>query len=40
MGKEFESLHKDVEWKVNFLPEYIDSIELFAMFKIYQWSNL
>lgn len=39
-AKEFELLHKNVEWGVNFLPEYIDSIELFAMFKIYQWSNL
>lgn len=39
-SKEFELLHKNVDWGVNFLPEYIDSIELFAMFKIYQWSNL
>ena len=39
-AKKFESLHNDVEWGVNFPPEYIDSIELFAMFKINQWSNL
>ncbi len=39
-AKEFEWLHKEVEWGVNFLPEYIKSIELFAMFKIYQWSSL
>jgi hypothetical protein len=39
-ANEFELLHKDVEWGVNFPPEYIDSIELFAMFKINQWSNL
>jgi hypothetical protein len=39
-AKEFELLHKNVEWGVNFLPEYIDSIGLFAMFKIHQWSNL
>lgn len=39
-AKEFEWLHKDVEWGVSFQPEYIDSIELFAMFKINQWSNL
>jgi hypothetical protein len=39
-AKEFEYLHRNVEWGVNFLPEYIDSIEYFAMFKINQWSNL
>jgi hypothetical protein len=39
-AKEFGLLHKNAEWGVNFLPEHIDSIELFAMFKIYQWGNL
>jgi hypothetical protein len=39
-AKEFEYLHRNVEWGVNFLPEYIDSIEYFAMFKINQWRNV
>ncbi len=39
-AKEFEYLHRNVEWGVNFLPEYIDSIRYFTMFKINQWSNL
>ncbi len=39
-ANEFEYLHRNVEWGVNFLPEYIDSIKYFTMFKIDQWSNL
>lgn len=39
-AEEFEYLHRNVEWGVNFLPEYIDSIEYFAMFKINQWRNV
>ena len=39
-AKEFEYLHRKVQWGVNFLPEYIDSIELFAMFKINQWRSI
>ena len=39
-AKEFEYLHRNVEWGVNFQPEYIDSIEYFTLFKINQWSNL
>lgn len=39
-AKEFELLHKDVEWGINFLPEYIDSIQHFAIFKITQWGNI
>ena len=39
-AKEFEYLHINVEWGVNFPPEYIDSIEYFTLFKINQWSNL
>jgi hypothetical protein len=39
-AKEFEYLHRNIEWGVNFLPEYIDSIEYFAMFKINQWRNV
>ena len=37
---EFEYLNKEVEWGVNFQPEYIDSIYHFTIFKINQWSNL
>lgn len=37
-AKEFELLHEKVEWGVNFPPEYIDSIRLFTMFKIHQFS--
>ncbi len=39
-AEEFEYLHRNVEWGVNFLPEYIDSIEYFAMLKINQWRNV
>lgn len=37
-AKEFEYLHRSVEWGVNFKPEYIDSIKYFTLFKIKQWS--
>lgn len=37
---EFEYLHRNVEWGVNFLPEYIDSIKYFTMFKINQWHSI
>lgn len=39
-AKEFEYLHKDVIWGENFLPEYIDSIYHFTIFKINQWHNV
>lgn len=39
-ANEFELLHKDVQWGVNFSPEYIDSIQHFANFKIKQWHNV
>ena len=39
-AKEFEYIHRKVEWGVNFLPEYIDSIYHFTIFKINQWSIL
>ena len=39
-AKEFELLHKEVQWGVNFQPEYIDSIQHFAIFKINQWRNV
>ena len=37
---EFEYLYRNVEWGINFLPEYIDSIKYFAMFKINQWRSV
>lgn len=37
-AKEFEYLHRKVEWGVNLKPDYIDSIYFFTMFKINQWS--
>ena len=39
-AKEFELLHKGVQWGINFPPEYIDSIQHFAIFKINQWRNV
>ncbi|HUN03057.1 MAG TPA: hypothetical protein PLS00_09395 [Niabella sp.] len=39
-AQEFEYLHKDVKWGINFAPEYIDSINHFTTFKISQWRNL
>ena len=39
-AKEFELLHKEVQWGVNFQPENIDSIQHFAIFKINQWRNV
>ena len=39
-AKEFEYLHKTVEWGVDFQPEYIDSIKYFTMFKINQWRSV
>lgn len=39
-AQEFEYLHRNVEWGVNFEPEYIDSIYHFTIFKINQWSNV
>lgn len=37
-AKEFEYLHRKVEWGVNFEPDYIDSIYYFTIYKIKQWS--
>lgn len=39
-AQEFEYIHRNVEWGVNFEPEYIDSIYHFAIFKINQWRNI
>ena len=39
-AQEFEILHRNVEWGVNFELEYIDSIYHFTIFKIHQWRNV
>ena len=39
-AQEFELIHNNVEWGVNFEPEYIDSIYHFTIFKINKWTNL
>ncbi len=39
-AKDFESLHKDIQWVVNSELDYIDSIYYFAMFKINQWRSI
>jgi hypothetical protein len=38
-AKEFEYLHKKIEWGVNSQSDYIDSIYHFTMFKMQQWRN-
>jgi hypothetical protein len=39
-AKEFEYLHKQIEWGVNSPLDYIDSIYHFTIFKLNQWSNI
>lgn len=39
-AKEFEFLHKNIQWGINSPLDYIDSIYYFTIFKINQWSNL
>lgn len=39
-GKEFEFLHKNIQWGINSPLDYIDSIYYFTIFKINQWSDL
>lgn len=39
-AKEFKYIHRNVEWGVNFEPEYIDSIYHFTIFKINQFHNV
>lgn len=39
-AKEFELIHKTIEWGINSPLDYIDSIYHFAIFKLNQWSNL
>jgi len=38
-AKEFEYLHKDIEWGINSPLDYIESIDYFTLFKIKQWRN-
>lgn len=39
-AQEFEYIHRNIVWGVNFVPEYIDSIYHFTIFKINQWRNM
>ena len=39
-AKEFEFLHKNIQWGINSPLDYMDSIYYFTIFKINQWSNL
>ena len=39
-AKEFEFLHKNIQWGINSPLDSIDSIYYFTIFKINQWSNL
>jgi hypothetical protein len=36
---EFEHLHRNVEWGITPILDYIDSINHFTIFKIKQWSD-
>ena len=38
-AKEFEYIHKDIEWGINSTLDYIESIDYFTLFKIKQWRN-
>ena len=38
--KEFEYLHKHIEWGINTPLDYIESIDYFTMFKINQRRNV
>jgi len=39
-AKEFEYLHKHIEWGINSPLDYIDSIYYFTLFKINQWRKV
>ncbi len=39
-AKEFEFLHKHMEWGINSPLDYIESIYHFTIFKINQWRRL
>ena len=38
-AKDFEYMHRNIEWGVNSPLEYIDSIYHFTIFKINQWRS-
>jgi len=38
-AREFEYLHKGIEWGINSPLDYIESIDYFTLFKIKQWRN-
>jgi len=38
--REFETLHKHIEWGINSPLDYIDSIYYFTLFKIDQWRQI
>jgi len=39
-AKEFEYLHKHIEWGINSPLDYIESIDYFTLYKINQWRNV
>jgi hypothetical protein len=39
-AKEFENLHKHIQWGINSPLDYIDSIYYFTLFKINQWRDI
>ena len=39
-AKEFERLHKHIEWGINSPLDYMDSIYYFTLFKINQWRSI
>jgi len=39
-ANEFEYLHQHIEWGVNAPYDYLESIYLFTIFKINQWSEV
>ncbi len=39
-AREFEYLHKHIQWVINSPLDYIESIDYFTMFKINQWRNV
>ena len=39
-AKEFEYLHRNIEWGINSDLEYIDSVYYFTIFKVKQWRNV
>ncbi len=36
-AKDFESIHKNVEWGINSPLDYVESIYFYTIFKIKQW---